>query len=230
MKGMNYIMSFLELAICEAENNGDINLETRNELFEILTESSMNPLKKFVERIKGIKEIKPTEYDGPEEIKKYIDKHGDDLIEAAKLLEKEPENIRRQQIGWLAGVILFFISSVVTASMSLFVVPIVLSILMTVFSFIYMIITYMRVNEDESVSNDLDKIRTALKKIDKKKLPEKYRKKLDKVITAIDDAETEISSRVKVTKESVLEEIYEAELCGDITPEERQSLIDYMNM
>ena len=67
-------------------------------------------------------------------------------------------------------------------------------------------------------------------KIDKKKLPEKYRKKLDKVITAIDDAETEISSRVKVTKESVLEEIYEAELCGDITPEERQSLIDYMNM
>ena len=230
MKGMNYIMSFLELAICEAENSGDINLETRNELFEILTESSMNPLKKFVERIKGIKETKPTEYDGPEEIKKYIDKHGDDLIEAAKLLEKEPENIRRQQIGWLAGVILFFISSVVTASMSLFVVPIVLSILMTVFSFIYMIITYMRVNEDESVSNDLAKIRTALKKIDKKKLPENYRKKLDKVIIAIDDAETEISSRVKVTKESVLEEIYEAELCGDITPEERQSLIDYMNI
>ena len=88
----------------------------------------------------------------------------------------------------------------------------------------------MRVNEDESVSNDLAKIRTALKKIDKKKLPENYRKKLDKVVTAIDDAETEISSRVKVTKESVLEEIYEAELCGDITPEERQSLIDYMNM
>ena len=30
-------------------------------------------------------------------------------------------------------------------------------------------------------------------------------------------------------KESVLEEIYEAELCGDITPEERMALIDYMN-
>ena len=31
-------------------------------------------------------------------------------------------------------------------------------------------------------------------------------------------------------KESVLEEIYEAELCGDITPEERMALIDYMDM
>ena len=30
-------------------------------------------------------------------------------------------------------------------------------------------------------------------------------------------------------KESVLEEIYEAELCGDITPEERMALIDYMD-
>ena len=27
-----------------------------------------------------------------------------------------------------------------------------------------------------------------------------------------------------------LEEIYEAELCGDITPEERMALIDYMDM
>ena len=41
------------------------------------------------------------------------------------------------------------------------------------------------------------------------------------------------SGRYKTTsglKESVLEEIYEAELCGDITPEERISLIDYMNI
>ena len=34
----------------------------------------------------------------------------------------------------------------------------------------------------------------------------------------------------KGIKESVLEEIYEAELCGDITPEERMALIDYMDM
>ena len=34
----------------------------------------------------------------------------------------------------------------------------------------------------------------------------------------------------KPVKESVLEEIYEAELCGDITPEERMALIDYMDM
>ena len=45
--------------------------------------------------------------------------------------------------------------------------------------------------------------------------------------------EPEVKGKYKTTnglKESVLEEIYEAELCGDITPEERQSLIDYMNI
>ena len=43
----------------------------------------------------------------------------------------------------------------------------------------------------------------------------------------------EYKGRFKTTnglKESVLEEIYEAELCGDITPEERMALIDYMGM
>ena len=43
-------------------------------------------------------------------------------------------------------------------------------------------------------------------------------------------SENPYRSTGKCTKESVLEEIYEAELCGDITPEERMTLIDYMDM
>ena len=47
----------------------------------------------------------------------------------------------------------------------------------------------------------------------------------------LEDAKAEYKVRYKTgkgIKESVLEEIYEAELCGDITPEERMALIDYM--
>lgn len=224
-------MSFLELAICEAENNGEIDLDTRDNLLTVLTEGSINPLKKFVERIRAIRETKPDEYDGPEEIKKYIDKNGEDLIAAAKLLEREPEKLRKSEISWSVGVILSSIGALVfgMAKPAFCMVPIVGTLLMIVISIIYMVIIYVRANADTKVSNDLSKIRASLKKIDSSKLPDNYKKKISKVVTAIDDAETEISSRIKVQKESVLEEIYEAELCGDITPEERSALIDYLN-
>lgn len=223
-------MSFLELAICEAENNGEIDLYTRDNLLSVLTEGSMNPLKKFVERIRTIRETKPDEYDGPEEVKKYIDKNGEDLIAAAKLLEREPEKLRKTEISWLVGVVLSWIGAFmgILLNSSLF-VPILGTMLMIIISIIFMVITYVRTNADTKVSNDLSKIRASLKKIDSSKLPDNYKKKISKVITAIDDAETEMSARIKVQKESVLEEIYEAELCGDITPEERSALIDYLN-
>ena len=223
-------MSFLELAICEAENNGEIDLDTRNTLLSVLTEGSMNPLKKFVERIRNIRQTKPDEYDGPEEVKKYIDKNGEDLISAARLLEQEPEKLRKSEIKWLIGVVIAWIGAFAgIVAEAAFFVPIVGAMLMVVISIIHIVITYARTNADTSVSNDLSKIRSSLKKIDSSKLPEDYKKKISKIVTAIDDAETEISDRIKVQKESVLEEIYEAELYGEITSEERAILIEHLN-
>ena len=44
------------------------------------------------------------------------------------------------------------------------------------------------------------------------------------------DGINRMKAKLRTAKESVLEDIYEAELNGEITPEERQSLIDYMNI
>ena len=51
------------------------------------------------------------------------------------------------------------------------------------------------------------------------------------MITAIDDAETEINSRVKVTNESTDDirlSIYEKEMNGEITMTERDALLQYL--
>ena len=87
----------------------------------------------------------------------------------------------------------------------------------------------MRISNDTKVSNDLSKIRASLKKLDTKKLPENYRIKIMKMITAIDDAETEISSRVKVSKESVIDlklSIYESYTNGEIDEIEKDILLE----
>ena len=53
--------------------------------------------------------------------------------------------------------------------------------------------------------------------------------RLDAVINEYKKIEREYNQMTNVKQESVLEEIYEAELCGDITQEERALLIDYLN-
>ena len=63
-------------------------------------------------------------------------------------------------------------------------------------------------------------------------LPSKRRElnaRLDKIISKYDKAKAEYDRLASIKYESVLEEIYEAELCGEITSEERQTLIDYMD-
>ena len=58
--------------------------------------------------------------------------------------------------------------------------------------------------------------------------------KYDKALVDVQKSGHELANKRKnsgkVAKESVLEDIYEAELCGEITPEERMALIDYMNI
>ncbi len=208
-------MNELALAIYEAEASYEIDSYTRNSLLQVTMENVISPLQKFVKRIREVKDTKPDEYDGPEEVKKYIDKNADDLINAAKLIEKEPEKLRRNEIIAAVGVVLGYLGTAASVAIAdamgaVFVVPIVLAILTVVLTLTYCIITWVRTNDDVKVSNDLAKIRSAFIKLNKNKLPDSYKRKIDKVITAIDDAETEISARLKVQKESVFDDIYES--------------------
>lgn len=188
--------------------------------------SKVISMKKELEKIK---KAKPKEYDGPEETKAFVDKNYDDLIKCANILEKEPEKIRWQDIK--AAII--FSCGIIGSIILVPVVPIVgilgyiISVL--VIPTIWVIIKWLRNNADIENINNLTKIKESLNKLEsKKKLPEKYKNKISDLISAIDDAETSVRAKLKVSKESVTEtklSVYEAFTEGVIDEEEKDHLL-----
>lgn len=180
----------------------------------ILNEGLFNsPMKSKLTKLKEIKDAKPKEYEGPEAVKKFVDKYYDDIIKASRLLEKEPNELHRNEILYLISFVATFCAgyaaiavSVTTASVvagpALFGAGIASFILSFIISCVYPIIQYFRTSHDRDAADQLAKIRRSLKKVDPKKLPEEHRRKLDDCLEAIDDAETAISARVKVSNES----------------------------
>ena len=203
------------MMIYEASLDGRISEDTRNEMLRVYTEGlSLNPLKKFV------------------------DKHYDDIIKVSNLLEKEPDKLRRSDIRYMVTTIVEFIGAmgiyiagVASAGLVGVIAGLVAMLLTIIHEAIRTILVHARVTNDIKVSDDLAKIRAALKKVNVKKLPKEYAKKISDMITAIDDAETEINSRVKVTNESTDDirlSIYEKEMNGEITMTERDALLQYL--
>lgn len=175
----------------------------------ILNEGFLNsPLKKHLKKLKEIKDAKPKDYDGPEVAKKFIDANYDELVKTARLLEKEPTELRRNDIAATIGIIVTWIGGYaaimtsITAGPALFVGGVVAMMLSVAIGLIDMVIGYLRTGHDRDAADQLAKIRRALKKIDLKKLPESHRKKIEDCLEAIDDAETAISARIKVANEN----------------------------
>ena len=180
----------------------------------ILNEGLFNsPMRSKLAKLKEIKDAKPKDYEGPEAVKKFVDKYYDDIIKASRLLEKEPNELHRNEILYLISFVATFcagyaaiVVSVTTASVAassvLFGAGIASFILSFIISCIYPIIQYFRTSHDRDAADQLAKIRRSLKKVDPKKLPGDQRRKLDDCLEAIDDAETAISARVKVSNES----------------------------
>lgn len=235
-------MTNLEYCIFEAERLGEIDLQTRDMLLDAYTESvfeKMNPIKKFLEKTKEIKNTKPKEYDGPKEIKQFIDKYYDDVKKISGILEKEPDKLRSSEIRYCIVTILgiiggygVFLTGMAIMSDTLFIAGFITLILSLIYSIVGSIIRAIRTKDDIKVSDDLAKVKSALKKLKTDKLDKSDKNKISDMITAIDDAETEVSARMKVTKESAMEDmkmsIYEAELNGAISIEDRNALLEYL--
>ena len=199
-------MTKLELAICEAENAGEIDLDTRDTMLGILNESTAQArqaekIKKELdclmnsERDKLYKLLNQAKADGDQKMyKKVADKIGENhkKIYALqnKLREIDPceQSIKAKENGKRAsGRILY--------------------------------------NKMFGGGYSPDRIKSVINDGKQASKCNRWRGNSKR--------EPEVKGKYKTTnglKESVLEEIYEAELCGDITPEERQSLIDYMNI
>lgn len=234
-------MTNLEYCIFEAERLGEIDLQTRDMLLDAYTESvfEINPLHKFLKKTKEIKTAKPKEYDGPEEIKEFVDKYYDDIKKISGILEKEPNKLRTSEIRYciatILGIIGFYgghILAIITLTPEISIIAFAGLILSLIYSILRSILNAFRARDDIKVSDDLAKVRSALKKIKTNKLSKKDKNKISDMITAIDDAETEVSARMKVTKESAMEDmkmsIYEAELNGAISIEDRNALLEYL--
>ena len=227
------------MMIYEASLDGRISEETRDEMLRVYTEGlSLNPLRKFKKRIAEIKKAKPSEYSDNIEVKKFIDKYYDDMIKVSNLLEKEPDKLRKSDIRYMIvtviefiGAMGIYIAGIASTGLAVFITGVVAMLLTLIHKAIRTILMHVRRSDDIKVSDDLAKIRAALKKVDAKKLPKEYAKKISDMITAIDDAETEINSRVKVTNESTDDirlSIYEKEMNGEITMTERDALLQYL--
>ena len=224
----------VKLSIYEACEAGEITEAQRDVLLSVYQESFLkSPVKKFVEKLEVIKKERPSEYDGPEDVKKFVDKHYDDIVKCANILEKEPEKLRKDDIAFLVqffptffgGYVLFLAGAVAFSAVN---IPMLVGgILLMSSNIVHSVISYARTSTDKKVTDDLIKIKSALAKADRAKLPDADKKKVENMIRSIDDAETSVLARFKTVKESVdlKLSIYEACEAGEITEAEKDELI-----
>ena len=190
-------MTNLELAICEAENAGEIDLDTRDMMLDVLNESTAQA--KTVEKVrKEMRDLHDKELRLLEMKKKFEAEGNEKMAKAAEDKAREINDkrcelfVKREKIDpkHLAG------GASVAGKRA------------------------ARYKERNNTMYDYE-LRTGKESVSKNPWRGNSKRKERK------------PGRYKTTsglKESVLEEIYEAELCGDITPEERMALIDYMDM
>lgn len=210
-------------ALQDRVESGEITLEEAQILNEMaydryMTEGmfSKSPLKDTLENLKKIKDAKPDEYSDEEEVKEFVDKHYNDLVKTAELLEKEPEELSKNEKNYLVSLALAIIAFVAGAVAGGGVVTVVL--MGASFAWIYIgsiivaITSSARTNADIDSMKQLTKIKKALKNIKTDKIPESYQKKIKKLIEKINDAETDIYSKLKEVKEAVEAE----DNCGEI--------------
>lgn len=183
----------------------------------VINESVFGPLHKKLDLLKEIRNAKPSQYDDAETVKKFVDKYYNDIMKCAQTLEKESEPyfgskaVKGITIAMVTGIISGFVIMLpgmiaeCTAAMTIGIVAYLVSILC---SLVMGVIWGVRGSEDDQAQKELDKIRSALKKIDLKKLPEQSRRKIINVINAIDDVDTSMSARVKVAHENTSDKLY----------------------
>jgi len=188
--------------------SGELTIEAASVLNDIaydayVQEGALSPLKDKVAKIKEIKDAKPDEYDGPEEVKAFVDKNFTDISKAAELLQKEPDEFSKNEKKYLATVAISMITFIAGMMSGVgMVVGLIGYFTMFISSIVYMLVTNARAHDDTEAMKNLSKIKTSLKKVNKDKLPDEYKKKISKMIQDIDDAETDIYSKLKKVSES----------------------------
>lgn len=224
----------IKLAIFEAAEAGKITAEQKEELLKAYQESFLaSPVSKFLKKLEEIKKERPSEYDGPEEVKKFVDKNYEDIVKCANLLEKEPEKLRKDDIVFLFTLLprfyggLFVLAAGLAAADTAIPAAIIAGIVLLASLVVQAVLRYVRASKDEKAMDELVKIKGSIKKATNLKLPEEDKKKIEKTLRSIEDAETSVMARMKMIKESedMKLEIFEAAEAGKITEEQKKNLL-----
>lgn len=202
-------------AIFEAAIDGDITEYQRDAMLDIITTEGVfsNPIKKFKEKIDEIKKGRVDEYSDMIEVKNFIDRNQKTLDEVAEILEKEPKELSKNAIKTLIGSI-----STILAGIALSIMFPAAGITATMIGYagwiVTTIINVIRATSDRSAYTDLIKIRTSLKKtLNIKGITPDYHKKIKKIISQIDDVETEFRSgtnnvNAKITESVTFDDLF----------------------
>jgi len=192
-----------------------------------------SPISKFMKELEDIKNAKPDEYSDQKEVKNFVDKNFDKIKKAADILEKEPEDLTKSSVENLMAIYGLLIVGLISLAAGSVFVPIITGIIVTILSIASTVLTYSRTHNDSTATKNLKKIKDGLKKINTNKLPESYQKRINRLISAIEDAETSVTSKMKVKVESAINTelqekklaIYEKCANGEITIEEREQML-----
>ena len=189
-------MTKLELMICEAENNGEIDLDTRDQMLGILNESTRygREATSIIKRLETLDAKSSKLYD----ITRRLEEEGKN--NAARKSQEQLDKVE-EEIATLKKKLKKVDPSVSVVDHGGY----------------KSIETSLTVGKGAKV-DDYDGRRLG-KNLTKHSNFRNYKE---------DNRKSGMYKTCKGLKESVLEEIYEAELCGDITSEERAALIDYM--
>ena len=229
-------IDFVAESIQTKYNNGEITYAEMVQMTDVLYESIFrNPIAKHMSMLEDIRKTKPSEYDGPKEVKKFVDKNYADIMKIAAILEKEPNEIRKNEITTscisLAGMIGTYASMFVIWDVGIKAGTVVMgvSVFAIIVSLVSSMIEVVRVNKDIAAINNLTKVKKALNSASKKKLDESTKKKISELITAIDDAETECREKIKtesVSDGDIHSQICEAYWNDEISEDEYKTLLN----
>ena len=151
--------------------------------------SIMSPLRGLVSLVEKIKSETPKEFKGDSNVKKYVDKYGDDIIKLAKALEDEKQkNWDKDMIKWFITNLAPLIIGFVTMSVGLNGIAILSFLISILISVLWMTSQEMRRSDNVTINNSLKKIKTSLSSIKEKDMTPAVKKKVDNCIEAIDKA------------------------------------------
>lgn len=246
-------MTNLELLICEAENNGEISIDTRNDLLSVLTESESQLFKhaqifkKYNEKFPEFKSLTSELHSCEKELAKVDITNRSSisvllrlLIHLVKLLSSL-ESIS-SGISIAAGV------AVTPVNPSLGIKAIIIQLIkLTIDKFIICLSNVALVASDltyaKNASKELDKLINKEKDADKRDSYQNMKERLENAISAAEDAlasdsliqtGTKAKDAAKTAIDKVFKKesvdflkglIYEKELSGDITENERKILL-----